>query len=175
MSWCRRRPLLRRNYSRVALVYCDPQEPPLLWDYRAREFLRKERNGFFLLFVCHWSQLNQVHLLLSSFPMLMADALPIDRCCKWWFDSPEIQAVVLRVAFALKIPGRRSCGPRAVTGSATAVRRVFANLPPGFSIAAPFAGPNTRSQISAAVCDYPHPSRPAPKLSHQSSPGSVVF
>lgn len=117
MSWCRRRPLLRRNYSRVALVYCDPQEPPLLWDYRAREFLRKERNGFFLLFVCHWSQLNQVHLLLSSFPMLMADALPIDRCCKWWFDSPEIQAVVLR-ACETKIVDQPSSLPRFIRNRA---------------------------------------------------------
>ena len=87
-------------FKKVALVYCDPNESPLVWDYRAREFMREECQPFFFLFVCHWSQLDQIDLLLSSFPTPAAEALPIDRCCKWWFDSPEVQAVVLRATDA---------------------------------------------------------------------------
>lgn len=119
MMWCQRRRKRRtfHRFGRVALVYCDPNESPLLWDYRAREFLRKERNGFFLFFVCHWSQLNQVHLLLSTFPMLTADALPIDRCCQWWFDSPEVQSVVLR-ALEVKVVDQPSLLPRFIRNRA---------------------------------------------------------
>lgn len=86
-------PFLTNQFKHLALVYCDPEEAPVVWDYRAHRFLDKHRHqDTALVFVCHWSQLQDVDLVLHTFRW--AYTLPIDRCCSIWFDSPPVQDIV---------------------------------------------------------------------------------
>lgn len=99
-------PHLLYPYDTLALVYCDPEEDPVVWDYRARRFLRKHTSGcrsgaIALVFVCHWRQAHEVDLVLRSFAN--AYTLPIDRCCTIWFDSPEIQQIVQRFSGTVRV------------------------------------------------------------------------
>lgn len=99
-------PLLVYPYDTLALVYCDPEEDPVVWDYRARRFLRKHtsdcRSGAIaLVFVCHWRQAHEVDLVLRAFAN--AHTLPIDRCCTIWFDSPEVQQIVQRFSGTVRV------------------------------------------------------------------------
>ena len=86
-----------KEFDTLAMIYCDQEEAPVVWDYRAHRFLEKQfkrnkKDHIALLFVCHWSQSPQVELVLHSFPH--AFVIFIDRCCSIWFDSPEIQDIV---------------------------------------------------------------------------------
>ena len=84
-----------RGYTLLGLVYCDPEEAPVVWDYRAHRFLENtqhRREDIAIVFVCHWSQLREVDLVLHTFRH--AYSLPIDRCCSIWLDSPRVQDLV---------------------------------------------------------------------------------
>ena len=80
----------------IAMVYCDPEESPLVWDYRMRRFIKKHPSEDIIkLFVGHWSQQNKIDLILDTYSLnSQIDVILIDKCCDWWFDNKEIQSIV---------------------------------------------------------------------------------
>ena len=92
VSGGRRRKSYCPRLDKVALVHCDRNESPLVWDFRGRRFL-EDNPGFVLVFVCHWTQLRQAEMILELFHEKVY-ALAIDGCCSWWFDNREVQAIV---------------------------------------------------------------------------------
>lgn len=84
------------EFETVGLIYCDTNDPPVYWDFRARKFLKKQHKkgkNAAVVFVCHWSQLDQLDIILSYFSP-NTFTLPVDRCCALWFDSKEVQELV---------------------------------------------------------------------------------
>lgn len=84
------------EFDTVGLIYCDTKEAPVYWDFRARQYFKKQQKknkNAAVVFVCHWSQLDQLDIILSYFS-LNTFTLPVDRCCELWFDSKEVQELV---------------------------------------------------------------------------------